>query len=487
MTATFLLLYALSDRPNILLAISDDQSAPHASAYGTPGIFTPAFDRVAKRGVLFRHCYAASPGCAPSRAGLLTGRHPWSLRQAGTHASGFPAEFETYPERLAAVGYHTGHTGKGWGPGDYKVSGRSHNPAGPAYQSQKLKPPANGIRNCDYAANFVDFLDARSVSDQPWCFWYGASEPHRDFENGYGTRLGKTPDHATPPAFLPDTPVVRSDLLDYYAEIEWFDRHLGLMLDELDRRGELDNTLVIVTSDNGMSFPRAKANCYEFGISVPLAIAGPGFDANPTTSEAIVGFVDLTATILDAAGVDADGGHGTSLRGQTHREDRVAFSSRERHSSSRYQNWTYPQRSLRSGRWLLIVNDRPQRWPAGDPQKYDDNVLGPPHGGYHDIDACPTLTELIDRRREFPTLFRLAVDKRPKIELFDVDRDPACLTNLANDSRYEEDATQLLGRLNEVRRETGDPRVQGNGDIWESYTRYGKIRTFPPPPETLPE
>ncbi|MDH5602683.1 MAG: sulfatase-like hydrolase/transferase, partial [Cyclobacteriaceae bacterium] len=101
------------DRPNILIAISDDQSFPHTSAYGSGMIQTPGFDRVAKDGILFMNCITPSPGCAPSRSGLLTGRYPWQNEQAGQHASEYPQKFVTFPDRLEANGYHVGYTGKG--------------------------------------------------------------------------------------------------------------------------------------------------------------------------------------------------------------------------------------------------------------------------------------------------------------------------------------------------------------------------------------
>jgi N-sulfoglucosamine sulfohydrolase len=103
-------------RPNILFAISDDQSFPHASIYGDKVANTPAFDRVAREGVLFMNAFAASPGCSPSRATLLTGRNCWQIEDAGTHASEFPAKYVVYPDILEEAGYFVGYTGKGWGP-----------------------------------------------------------------------------------------------------------------------------------------------------------------------------------------------------------------------------------------------------------------------------------------------------------------------------------------------------------------------------------
>ena len=114
---TFAAGVASAARPNILIAISDDQSYPHASAYGDPIVRTPGFDRVARNGVLFRNAFTPAPGCSPMRAAFLTGREIWQNRHAGTHASFFPRDLPVFTEQLDAAGYHVGMTGKGWGPG----------------------------------------------------------------------------------------------------------------------------------------------------------------------------------------------------------------------------------------------------------------------------------------------------------------------------------------------------------------------------------
>ncbi|HID23481.1 MAG TPA: heparan N-sulfatase, partial [Planctomycetaceae bacterium] len=104
------------ERPNILFAIADDWSWPHASAYGDPVVKTPTFDRLAREGVLFHHAYVSSPSCTPSRGAVLTGQWHWRLEQAGNLWSVFPDKFRTYPEILKQHGYFIGVSGKGWGP-----------------------------------------------------------------------------------------------------------------------------------------------------------------------------------------------------------------------------------------------------------------------------------------------------------------------------------------------------------------------------------
>jgi len=483
--------------PNILVCISDDQSHPHASAYGSKFVDTPAFDRVAREGVLFTNAFSPSPGCSPTRAAFLTGQHDWRIENAGTHASSFPAKFATYPDLLEQAGYWIGYTGKPWGPGNWEEE-RPRNPAGAEFNEVEADPPASGIRNRDYAANFQSFLDQRPEGKR-FCFWFGCHEPHRRFEKGSGLAAGKQLDDVEVPPFLPDREEIRSDMLDYALEIEHFDTHLSRILETLERAGEIDNTLIIVTSDNGMAFPRAKANCYEYGIHMPLAIRWGGRVPPGRTVDDLIGFVDLTATILDAAGVahpepaELSGRSIVDLltsdgEGVVDESRDAVYSARERHSSSRYNNWTYPQRSLRTRDYLYIRNFKSDRWPAGDPQKYgEEGELEAMHDAYQDIDASPSKTFLIENRDdpEIGRFFRLAVDKRPAEELFDIRVDPGCLDNLAIKPEHEQTRRDLAEKLEAYLRATGDPRVVGDGDVWETYKRYSPIRSFPEPPDSL--
>jgi len=506
-----------ASHPNILIAISDDQSYPHASAYGYQAIDTPAFDRVAKTGVLFTNAFTPAPGCSPMRSAFLTGRNIWQIEAAGTHASSFAKKYIGFQTQLERNGYHVGFTGKGWSPGNWQSSGRDRNPAGPAYSSIKIEAP-QGIRNTDYAANFAAFLKEKP-KDKPFSFWYGCSEPHRAFKKGIGMENGLDPAKVKVPSFLPDTPEIRSDILDYCYEIQWFDQHLERMLNRLEEVGELQNTIVIVTSDNGMAFPRAKANCYEYGVHMPLAVSWPAVAPGNRTVDDLVNLIDLTATIYAATGVASPEKYplaGKSIlnilksdkQGIVDPSREAVFCGRERHSSSRYHSLSYPQRCIRTQEYLLIQNFRPERWPAGAPQKYgkgsygtDADViaqkLGPMHGGYHDIDASPTLTYLIEHHNNpaIDKYLQLSVAQRPAFELFNIQLDPGCLNNLADENKYQDTKAHLKRKLTAYLTETNDARVTGpnKGDVWETYPRYSKLRWFPTPdwakqnPDTVPE
>lgn len=462
-------------RPNILLAIADDWGA-HAGAYGTPWVRTPAFDRVAREGLLFRRAYTPVAKCAPSRAIALTGRHAWQLEEAGNHMAFFPAKFTTWPETLARHGWTVGMTGKGWGPGvAVDAEGRPRTLVGKPYDRRQATPPTRAVAKIDYAANFADFLD-EAPRDAPWCFWYGSLEPHRGYEAGSGERLGgkRLADVDRVPAYWPDDPVVRRDMLDYALEVEHADRHLGRMLDELARRGLLDDTLVIVTSDHGMPFPRVKGYAYHDSNHVPLAIRWPRGVRRPgRTIDDFVDFTDLAPTVLDVARIDpATSGMrpitGRSWRSiwESEREGRVdaardfTLVGKERTDVGRPADVGYPIRGIVTADRLLLRNYEPSRWPAGNPET-----------GYLDTDGGPTKSLILERgRRDRSDQFwRLNFGLRGGVELYDLARDPDCVRNLADDTAVAGQQSQLLARMEAELKRQGDPRMEGRGRVFDEY------------------
>jgi N-sulfoglucosamine sulfohydrolase len=509
------------DHPNILIAISDDQTFLHTSFAGCGFVNTPGFDRIAGKGIYFTNCYAGSPGSAPSRSSLVTGRYHWQNEQSGQHASSWMKKYVPFTDLLAANGYHTGYTGKGVDPFQYARDEadslwRKENAAGKGYNSiryEKYSPAderfADGIGAINYMANFRTFMD-ECKEGQPFFFWYGATEPHRVYEKDSWKKNGKDPSTVNVPGFLPDNIEIRGDLLDYAVEIEWFDLHLSRMLNYLDSIGELDNTIVIVTGDNGMPFPRAKANCYDYGLHVPLAICYPaGFPGKRIVDDP-VSFVDIAPTILEMTDTEPEGMmpmSGKSLAGilrskasgTVDETRKYIYAGRERHSSSRWKNLGYPQRVIRNRDYLLIWNIKPDRWPAGDPQAIDpesaSGELQPMFGidgrGIHhsewaftDVDASPSKSFLIENHSEEDILyfFNLAFGKRSEYELYAVKKDPFCLDNLSGQTVYTGIENELKKELMRELEQSGDPRVAGPyEDIFETYIRYSPIREFPQP------
>lgn len=412
-------------RPNILFAIADDWSYGHAGAYGTTWVRTPAFDRVAREGVLFTRAYTPNAKCAPSRAILLTGRQSWQLEEAANHVPFFPAQFKTWPEALAGHGYVTGMTGKGWGPGVANdASGQPRQMTGRPFNQVRSQAPTAAIADNDYAANFEKFLSTVPAG-RPWSFWYGALEPHRGYEYGSGVAKGgkKLSDIDRVPPYWPDSEVVRNDMLDYAYEVEHFDRHLGRILETLSRAGALDNTIVVVTSDHAMPFPRAKGQSYEFSNHVPLAVMWrKGMQGSGRTVHDYVSFADLAPTIVELAGLTwKDTGMqpaaGRSfvdlLRSPTPRPGSVRdhlLVGKERHDVGRPHDWGYPIRGIIDAGLLYLRNYEPARWPSGNPET-----------GYLNSDGSPTKTEILELRRtgRDTRFWTLAFGRRPAEELYD--------------------------------------------------------------------
>ncbi len=510
---------AKQKRPNILFAISDDQSFAHTSFNGCEFIQTPAFDRVAEEGILFTNCYSGSPGCAPSRSAIVTGRHHWQNEQAGQHASSWMKKYVPFIDLLSNNGYITGRTGKGVSPFRYARSeadslwratdagGIEHSQI--TYNNESGEQPwADGISDANYYENFKYFMDSVR-EDKPFFFWYGAREPHRGFEQDSWKRFDKKLSSVQVPDFLPDNDIIRGDLLDYAIEIEWFDLHLQRMLEYLEEKGELENTIVIVTADNGMAFPRAKSNGYEYGVHVPMAIRYPkDFPGGRKVTDPI-GFADLAPTILELTETSQEGMlpiSGKSIvdilradtEGDVSESKQYAFSGRERHSSSRYLNWGFPQRIISDGDYLFTWNIKPERWPAGAPQRLnpeDTTELLPMYGidesgeylrqsAFTDIDDCPTKTYMLEHYEDedIKPFFELALAKRSEFEFFDVEKDPYCLNNLVGNPDYKEIEDRLKGKLMAELQKSGDPRVIGpDPEVFDSYVRYSGIRYFPKP------
>ncbi len=462
--------------PNVLLAIADDWSAPHAGAYGCPWVSTPAFDRVAAAGLLFTRAHTPDAKCAPSRAALLTGRNPWQLEAAANHWCYFPAHYRTWPEALRAAGLHVGFTGKGWAPGVANdAEGQPRQLTGRPYYGKTIDPPTPDIARNDYAGNFATFLD-EAPADQPWFFWYGGLEPHRRYTYGSGTELGgRTIDEIDQvPACWPDTPEVRQDMLDYAFEVEHFDRHLGLILDQIEAAGQLDNTLVIVTSDNGYPFPHAKGNTYADACRVPLAMAWAEGIAHPgQVRDEYVSLIDIAPTIAAACDFDLAAGGLAPITGQSLApllaaapDERPAglrghvLLGRERHDVGRPLDQGYPVRGVVRDEWLYLHNYEPTRWPGCNPET-----------GYWDTDSSPTKTAVLATRRDPAQRhhWQACFGLRPAHELYDLSSDPYCMTNLAETEPHAARRAAMDELLLHDLLAQEDPRAMGQGHVFDAY------------------
>ncbi|MFC1607866.1 sulfatase-like hydrolase/transferase [Candidatus Latescibacterota bacterium] len=454
-------------RPNFLLLMSDNHSWNHLGCYGDPVVKTPNIDRLARQGVRFTQAYCAAPSCSAARAGILTGQDIWRLEEGANLWSILPDKFTVFTDILEQSGYFVGSQGKGWGPGSVKDSGRDKNHAGWKYK------------------DFEAFLEA-NTPDKPWCYWFSSPDPHRPYAVGSGVESGMDINNVVVPPYLPDTEAVRNDMCDYYYEVEKFDTDVGRIIQELEDSEQLENTIIIICSDNGWQMPRGLANLYDFGTRVPLIFFWKDHIPGGRVVDDFVNLNDLAPTFLEMAEQnipeDMTAHSMTNLlfskkSGRIDGDRNHIITARERHAFCRKHGQGYPGRAIRTDEYLYIRNFEPDRWPAGDPPLFGDVDAHMMHY------PCPTKMHMLLHRNDpkVKPLFEDGFMKRPEEELFDLGNDPYQMNNVACNDGYKSTKSELSQKLDDYLRDTGDPRALGKEIIWDSTPYYCEVDFTPRP------
>ena len=405
---------------------------------------------------------------------------------------------------LRDAGYHIGKSYKVWSPGT---------PADAPYGGQKHAYEKAGRDFCDFSENatklvrqgltfeaakekilgqvrdnFEAFLADRKPG-QPFCYWFGPTLTHRAYEKGSGKALwGIEPDSLKGklPRFMPDVPEVRADFTDYMGEIQAWDAGVGVLLKRLIDIGELDNTLVVISGDHGMpGVPGGKCNLYDFGVGVALIAAGPDVKGGRMVDD-LVNLMDMAPTFLEAGGLRPPAVMtGRSFLGVL-RSDKSGLvdpartfvvTGRERHvAAARDGNLPYPHRAIRTPDFLYVRNFAPDRWPLGSPKFISradlPSAVALEHNtfaAFADMDASPTKAWLV-RQFDLPQWqwhYDYAFAKRPAEQFFDLKHDPDQTNNFAADPAFAARKKALADQLMKVLRDTGDPRVTGDGQTFE--------------------
>lgn len=457
-------------QPNFMIIMSDNHSWNHLGCYGDKLVETPTIDQIAESGIRFTNAYCSSPSCSPARASMLTGQDIWRLEEGANLWGRLPAKFEVYPELLEKAGYLVGIQGKGWGPGGVEESGRERNPGGERYDS------------------FEEFYNERE-DGQPFCFWFSSRDPHRPFKRNGGKKAGIDTAKIEVPPYLPDTPDVRKDIADYYAEVQHFDKEVAAYMSLLKEMGQMENTVVIVCSDNGWQMPRGLGNLYDFGMRIPLVVSMPERFKGSRVVDDFISLNDLAPTLLELAGLEIPNYmNAKSLvpilesekSGIIQPERNFIATGRERHAYVRKNGAGYGSRAYRTNDYLYIRNYDAENWPAGDPPLFGDvdaHMLQYP---------CPTKMELlINKDKEnIKPLFELAFARRPAEELYDLKKDPYQMNNVAQDAEQEAVLSDLSKKLTEHLKQTGDSRELGGEMKWIDADYFAEQDKNPTPGQT---
>ncbi len=419
--SAFALAHGATSRPNFVFMIADDISWNDLGCYGHPVMKTPEIDALAKNGLRFDNAYLTISSCSPSRCSIITGRYPHNTGAPELHTS-LPEGQPLFPKLLRDTGYHTvlsgkHHMGKNADPAFVKIS--------------KGKGPGK-------EADWVELLQKRP-KDRPFFAWYASTDAHRDWAINDEAPKYNPADVVIPP-YLYDGEATREDLTGYYHEVSRFDHFVGEVAKELQRQGELENTVIVVTADNGRPFPRCKTRLYDSGIKTPFIVHYPAL-VKPGVTDSMISVIDLSATILELAGVDKGGRiQGVSfapvLRDPKAVTRNVAFAEHNWHV---YQNH---ERMVRFGNWLYIRNNFNDR----------QNLCVEAYkgGAGEDLWAMHASGNL-DANQS-----RLFLNPCPQEELYNVREDPEQLNDLAGDPKRMKDLKKLRALLAQWTKQTGD-------------------------------
>jgi N-sulfoglucosamine sulfohydrolase len=454
-------------RPNIILLVGEDTGLT-LGCYGDPDARTPNLDRLASQGMRYTHAFSTSPVCAPSRAGLVTSRYPWSL---GTHLM---RSVVLHPPRLFThelrdAGYYVNW----WTKTDFN------------FDPDTTPGGATAWRDAQH--DWTTELAHGTLPHKPFFLYWNLGVTHEStmWSHNFGSwaacderkkltptlpaELRSDPASVRVPPYLPDTPETRQCLAWYYDALAIQDQHVGRVLAALDQSPYAQNTIVIYLTDHGRGQPREKRWCYEAGVHLPLIVRMPG-QTRGEVSKTMVSWVDMAPTILSWAGIDAPEHYEGQVIGAGEPR-KYAFSGRDRMDEA-FDH----VRTVRDARWRYIRNSFPAI-PYAVRNAYMERM-----------DTVQVLRRLRAEGRLEGDAALFMTDRKPAEELYDCDADPANVRNLAADPTHAGTLARLRDALDEHLAAVGDlgtvpeQELIARGLIKDQLNDY-RSRVEPLPPE----
>ncbi len=410
-------------KPNIVFFISDDMSQDDFGCYGNPIIQTANIDALANQGMRFDNAYLTTSSCSPSRCSIITGRYPHNTGAPELHSK-LPDDQTRFPELLREAGYYT------------VLSGKNHMFS---FEDRSFDKMTRG-GGASGSEDWLGIVKERP-KDQPFFFYFASYDGHRDWFIDDKAPIYDPKDVIVPP-YLVDTPEVRQDLANYYHEVSRYDYYIGLIVDELKRQGVLDNTLIVVSTDNGRPFPRDKTYLYDSGIKTPWVVHYPDMIKEPAVTNSFVSVIDLSATCLELAGVKIP----ETVQGKSFTPILKEPEATVREVVFAEHNWHVyrsHERMVRFGDYLYIKNNYPDI----------------PNLGHESDQVYLSGREMWNAQvagKTLPHQQQIFAVPCPEEQLFQVSKDPYQLRNLADQPAYAAPlklARQLLADWTE---QTGD-------------------------------
>lgn len=421
-----------AERPNLLLFMADDMTYTDVGCFGNADVKTSNIDRLASEGVRFTRCYNAAPTCSPLRQSLMTGIYPVRNGAHPNHSRVYDG-VRSLPHYLEPLGYRTAIVGKRHeAPAaafPFEMLGGSHGDGG--------KTPDGADLPLEKAREFM----TRDRS-QPWCLFVTSNQPHTPWNRGDASAY--PPSSLRVPPYLVDTPELRNGLSKYYAEITYMDGQVGQVLNDLDEFGLADNTVVLWLSEQGSQLPFGKWTCYEMGIHAAAVLRWPEVVTKGSTTKALISYVDIVPTFVELAGgdptqLDVDGkSFARLLDGRASSHNDIIFSTNTTRGIY-HGSEAFATRSATDGRWLYIRN-------LHSDAEFQNSVThrGPIYASWKHVET------------DFAQSRVRAYVKRPAEELFDLQHDPWCLTNLSGSTGNAAIESELSSRMDGWMKQQGD-------------------------------
>jgi uncharacterized sulfatase len=418
-------------KPNVVIVIADDLNREDISCYGGKNVKTPNIDKIASQGMRFNYAFTATAMCAPMRMQLYTGLFPVRNGAYPNHSAVKPGT-KSVAHHMGALGYRVG------------LIGKAHYKPQESFPFEKLKGKLDPQQEWP---EVVDFM--LKDKKQPFCLFVCSHEPHTPWNKG-DSSVFKAEKLILPP-YIADTQVMREALCRYLAEVKYYDDQVGRMMKHVEKAGLSHNTIFMVFSEQGAQIPGGKWTCYAQGLQVGIVARWPGKIKPNSESNAMVNYIDVVPTLIEAAGGDpksVDTGnkniHGKTefdgksflnvLLGKTDQHNKYAYGVQTSAGAIGAPKSGYPVRSVRTKNYKFVLN-------LNHEAEYSNAVTSKSKKGYWNswlegAEKTPAVKKLVDRYLH-----------RPAEEFYDIRNDHYELNNLANNPEFKKIKEQLKEEL----------------------------------------
>lgn len=438
--------------PNIILILADDINRDSLGTYGSKDCKTPNIDQLAKEGMKFNKMYSTVAMCAPFRQELYSGRSPWRTGTLANHSKS-KADTKSIPHYLNKLGYRTALVGK------------THFGPQQAYPFQYLGKGKSKSKTSDknlfYKETTNTFIDSCLKENKNFFLVIASQDGHHPFTTGDPKKYNK--DELSIPPYWSDTIELRETLVNYYAEVSNFDKLVGMIRQVCVSKKILDNTIFIVCSEQGIQLPFAKWTCYDNGLRTGFIVRWPGMVKAGSTYNELVSTSDVAPTIVKAAGGtytknDFDGkSFLRALKGEATKQHKYLYGAFTNCNIIQNRDRIYPIRLIRNNQFNLIYNPNFKKQTANltlMAAKYELENSKPkvkPKGGEIGL-SWVEKSKTDSKTKELVHKFF----NRPEYELYDIEKDPHELNNLASNPEYSKVLEQLKTELHRKLKNLGD-------------------------------